>query len=131
MRRPLLALVLVIVAIGVFAAGLAWLLDSPRPAPGASHPERLWLAFCAACHGADGRGTWRAALFLVRAGDLTDRSRVGQTDQYLFDLVKHGGSPIGRPGMPGFEANLSDEDIRALVGYLRELARRVTPPARS
>src|SRR2546425_12273894 len=39
MRRPLLALLIVLAAIGVFAGGLAWLLDTPRPpagpAPGA------------------------------------------------------------------------------------------------
>ncbi|OGL09107.1 MAG: hypothetical protein A3I17_09185 [Candidatus Rokubacteria bacterium RIFCSPLOWO2_02_FULL_72_37] len=133
MRRPLLVLLLAIAAIAVFAGGLAWLLDTPRPAPGASRAEHLYLGFCASCHGDDGRGSWRAALFLVRAGDLTDGSLVGQTDQYLFDLIKHGGAPIGRPGMPGFEATLSDADIRALIAYLRALpgARRLTPPARS
>ena len=122
MRRPLLVLLLILLALGVLAGGLAWLLDTPRPAPGAARPERLWAAFCAACHGADGRGSWRSALFLVRPGDLTDGSRARQTDGYLFDLIKQGGSPIGRPGMPGFAANLSDEDIRALIGYLRGLA---------
>jgi mono/diheme cytochrome c family protein len=43
------------------------------------------------------------------------------TDRYLFDVIKHGGSPLGRPGMPAFGYHLSDADIEALVAYLRTL----------
>ncbi len=122
--RPLPALALSIVALGVFAAGLAWLLDTGHPRPGASRAERVFDALCAECHGADGRGSWRAALFLVRPGDLTDPARARrESDQYLFDIIKHGGAPIGRPGMPAFGAALKDEDIRELVAYVRGLAR--------
>ena len=72
MRRPVLVLVLAIAAIGVFTGGLAWLLTTPPPRPGAPRAERLWVGLCAECHGADGRGSWRAALFLMRPGDLAD-----------------------------------------------------------
>ena len=41
------------------------------------------------------------------------------SDQYLFDVIKHGGSPVGRPGMPAFGYHLSDDDIAALVAYIR------------
>jgi len=124
MRRPLLALVLAIAAIGVFAAGLATLLDTPRPPRGASRGERLFYELCATCHGTDGRGTWRATLFLVRPGNLADGARLGQrSDQYLFDIIKNGGAPIGRPGMPAFGAVLSEDEIRELVAYVRELSR--------
>jgi len=124
MRRPLLALLIVLAAIGGFTAGLAWLLDTPPPPAGASRAERLYLGLCSTCHGADGRGSWRAALFLIRPGDLTDGARLGRySDQYLFDVIKHGGSPIGRPGMPAFGATLSDAEIQELVRYVRGLAR--------
>src|SRR5574341_517496 len=124
MRRPVLVLVLAIAVIGVFTGALAWLLDTPKPRPAAPRPEQLYGALCAECHGADGRGSWRAALFLMRPGDLADPATIGrQTDQYLFDLVKEGGSPIGRPGMPAFGSALREEDIRALVAYMRGLAR--------
>jgi mono/diheme cytochrome c family protein len=118
------ALALAIAAIGVFTGGLAWLLDTPKPPPGADRAERVFYAFCASCHGVDGRGSWRAALFLVRPGDLTDQARLRTvSDAYLFDLIKHGGAPIGRPGMPAFGSTLSDEDIRLLVEYVRRLSR--------
>jgi mono/diheme cytochrome c family protein len=125
MRRPLVALAAAIVAVGVLTGGLAWLLDTPKPPPGTDRAQRLYYGFCASCHGVDGRGSWRAALFLVRPGDLTDAARIQTlSDGYLFDLIKHGGAPIGRPGMPAFGATLSDEDITLLVRYVRKLARR-------
>ena len=93
--------------------------SSRRPA-GASRGERLYYTFCAGCHGVDGRGSWRAALFLIDPGDLTRSA--GEPDRYVFDIIKHGGASIGRPGMPAFGAQLSDDDIRALVAYTRTLS---------
>lgn len=124
MRRPLIALGVTLVVLAVFVGGLAWLLDSPKPPPGASRGERLYYAYCVTCHGTDGHGSWRAALFLIRPGDLRDRARMSQhTDEYLFDIIKHGGAPLGRPGMPAFGFHLSDADLELLVRHVRSLAR--------
>ena len=123
MRRPLLALFVILVAIGAFTGGLAWLLDTPRPPAGALKAERLYLGLCATCHGPDGQGSWRAALFLVRPGNLSNAATIdARSDQYLFDLIKHGGAPIGRPGMPAFGSTLTDDDIREIVRYVRGLS---------
>jgi mono/diheme cytochrome c family protein len=123
MRRPFVALAVILVAIGAFTGGLAWLMDTPRPPAGAPKAERLYLGLCATCHGPDGNGSWRAALFLVRPGNLSDTARIdARSDQYLFDLIKHGGAPIGRPGMPAFGSTLTDEDIREIVHYVRGLS---------
>ncbi len=125
LRRPFVALAAALAALGLFAGGLAWLLDPPRPPAGASRGQRLYYAYCVTCHGEDGRGSWRAALFVIRPGDLSDAARMSQhSDQYLFDITKHGGAPLGRPGMPAFGFHLSDEDIEALVRHVRTLARR-------
>jgi mono/diheme cytochrome c family protein len=116
-------LVIAIVALGIFAAGLARLLQDPQPPPGAARPQRIYYALCAQCHGVDGRGSWRAALFLLRPGNLSDQARIAaESDRYLFDLIKHGGATIGRSGMPAFGAQLSDDDIALLVAYVRQLA---------
>jgi mono/diheme cytochrome c family protein len=124
MRRPLLALLVVLAAIGAFTGGLAWLLDTPRPPAGGPKAQRLFLGLCATCHGPDGRGSWRAALFLVRPGNLTDAATIDRhSDQYLFDLIKYGGAPIGRPGMPAFGSTLNDDEIAELVRYVRGLSR--------
>ena len=123
MRRPFVALAVVLVAIGVFTGGLAWLLDTPRPPAGAPKAARVYLGLCATCHGPDGTGSWRAALFLVRPGNLSDAATIdARSDQYLVDLIKHGGAPIGRPGMPAFGSTLTDEDIREIVHYVRGLS---------
>jgi mono/diheme cytochrome c family protein len=123
-RRPVIALVVTLAAIGLFVGGLAWLLDTPRPPREAGHGERLYYALCVTCHGRHGQGSWRAMLFLLRPSDLADPALMRQrTDRYLFDIVKNGGAPFGRPGMPGF-GYLSDADIEALVGYVRTLSER-------
>ena len=114
-------------ASGAFAGGAAWLLTDPRPPAGASRGERLFYAYCVECHGVDGRGSWRAALFLLKPGDLAQRSR-GEADRYLFDIIKQGGAPIGRPGMPAFGYHMSDADIELLVAYVRTLAGQTRPP---
>ena len=122
MGRPVIALVVILLGLGLFASGLAWVLDTPKPPPGTPRVERLFLGLCATCHGADGHGSWRATVFLIRPGDLADVARMGgHTDQYLFDIVKNGGAPLGRPGMPAFGGSLGDDDLRALVAYLRTL----------
>jgi mono/diheme cytochrome c family protein len=126
--RALIALVAALAAVGLFAGGLAWLLDSPRPPASGPRGERLYYAYCVDCHGPDGRGAWRAWLFLVRPGDLSDPARMrSHSDHYLFDIIKHGGAPLGRPGMPAFGFHLSDADVEALVRYLRQLSGDARP----
>jgi mono/diheme cytochrome c family protein len=44
-------------------------------------------------------------------------------DRYLADLIRHGGSSLGKPGMPSFGFVLGDAEIDALVQYVRSLPR--------
>jgi mono/diheme cytochrome c family protein len=61
----------------------------------------------------------------MRPGDLTDARRLtALSDEYLLGLVKHGGAPLGKPGMPAFGFHLSDEQIGELVAYLRTFPHR-------
>jgi hypothetical protein len=45
------------------------------------------------------------------------------SDQFLGELIRHGGSTFGKPGMPSFGFILSDGDIEAVILYLRSLPR--------
>ena len=96
----------------------------PHPVPKNATPaQRLYLTACAECHGANGRGSWRATLLLMRPPDLAAPGTLAPlSDQYLFDLIKGGGATIGKPGMPAFGYHLSDEQIRELVRYVRTLS---------
>lgn len=122
MRGRVLPFVLGLALAGAAAAAGAWLLAPAPPPAGATRGALLYAGLCTACHGADGRGSWRSAITLIRPGNLADRERMSaHGDAYLFDLIKHGGAPIGRPGMPAFGATVTDEGIRALVAHLRTL----------
>jgi mono/diheme cytochrome c family protein len=44
-------------------------------------------------------------------------------DRFLFEIIKKGSSQFGRSNaMPSWGMQLSDEEIRALVAYIRALA---------
>jgi len=100
------------------------LLFLPHPVPKTATPvQRTYLTRCAPCHGANGHGSWRATIFFIRPGDLTDRRAMAQlSDDYIFSLIKNGGAAIGKPGMPAFGYHLSDPEIRALVAHVRTLS---------
>jgi len=100
------------------------LLFLPHPVPKNATPvQRAYLTNCAPCHGANGHGSWRATIFFIRPGNLKDRKAIAPlTDDYMFNLIKHGGATIGRPGMPAFGYHLSDDEIRTLVAYVRTLS---------
>lgn len=106
------------------AGSVLALLFVPHPVPKtATAVQRAYLTHCAGCHGANGRGSWRATVFLMRPGDLTDRAAMNRlSDDYLLGLIKHGGATIGQPGMPAFGYHLTDPEIRALVAHLRMLS---------
>ena len=108
----------------LLAGSLAALLFLPHPIPkSASGVQRVYLSRCATCHGANGRGSWRATIFLVRPGNLTDREAMARlSDDYLFGLIKNGGATIGKPGMPAFGYHLGDAEIRALIAHVRTLS---------
>ena len=107
----------------------------PHPIPRNATPvQRLYLSLCAECHGANGHGSWRATLLMIRPGSLGDPQTLrGRSDQYVFALIKNGGATIGKPGMPAFGFHLTDDQIRELVVYVRALpdAARAPRPART
>ena len=106
-------------ALGILA------LSRGGPATDSRPGAALYRADCATCHGVSGRGdAWRARLLFLRPGDLTDAKGMGTySDDALFQTIKQGGASFGKPGMPSFGFHLTDEEIRALVAYIRALAR--------
>jgi cytochrome c oxidase cbb3-type subunit III len=126
LRRVRAKWILVILAPTLLLLGgsLLALLFLPHPVPKNATPvQRAYLSNCASCHGANGHGSWRATIFLIRPRDLTDKKAMAQLpDEYVFNLIKNGGATIGKPGMPAFGYHLTDDQIRALVAYVRTLS---------
>lgn len=76
----------------------------------------LYRKYCAACHGAEGRGDGPAASgFDPPPTDLTDAERMQQlTDEGLLEVLS-GGSEA----MPGFGSMLTREELQAVAEYTR------------
>jgi mono/diheme cytochrome c family protein len=81
---------------------------SPEPEPDDGFDPRARFALlCAPCHGDDFQGGGGGA-------DMAERFPT-ISDERAFDSIKNGVSP----GMPGWAAKLDDEEIRAIIEYLR------------
>ena len=95
---------------------------------GAGTGEVLYRGNCASCHGADleGQPDWRSRLPSGRL-PAPPHDGSGHTwhhpDRALFDIVKRGPAAIVGNGyesdMPGFEGVLTDEEITAILDYIK------------
>lgn len=86
----------------------------PNVAPG----QNLFRANCAACHGPDGAGNTPLAKSM-KATNLHSLTVQKKSDVQLAQVITNGAGD-----MPSFKNSLTDDQIRALVNYLRALSRR-------
>lgn len=86
--------------------------------------EDLYKTYCWQCHGMKGDGNGiNIRDMSVQPRDHTDaREMAARSDEELFTAIKKGGQAISKSVlMPPWDGVLSDEEIHALVRYLREL----------
>lgn len=119
---------------GIAAAGLYYVLR-PVGSPVIDHTNqsqtekgrRIYLAECASCHGAnlEGQANWRQRL---PSGKLPAPPHDASghtwhhTDQVLFDITKKGPAAYSsgyQTDMPAFADKLTDEDIAAVLGFIK------------
>ena len=75
-----------------------------------------WDNNCAQCHGKDGGADTQIGK-AVSAKDLTDpKVQAAFTDAKATQTIKQ-----GMAGMPAFGGKLTDDEIKALVAYVRSL----------
>lgn len=94
--------------------GVAVAASMTISAAGKPDGAALYKQKCAMCHGADGKG-----FSAIKTPDFTDPKWQESTkDKAMFALIKLGkkGSP-----MPAFAEKLKDEEIQAVVEYIRTL----------
>lgn len=109
------ALTVVLAGIGLAAAGCGLM---PERSPG----EKLWRKHCAECHGLTGAGNTPRYMGKVYADLLDDTWRSGSDSIAMADVIRTG--VFGE--MPAYD-QLSEEEIRLLVTYIRELRGEVAP----
>lgn len=102
---PFLGLVLALTAVLAFAA------------PAAEN----WENSCASCHGADGRGQTKQGKKL-KLRDYTDaKVQAEMKDEEMVKAILDGVTENGKERMKGYKDELSPEDAKALVEYIRSL----------
>jgi mono/diheme cytochrome c family protein len=87
--------------------------------------QRDYATYCAPCHGSRGDGDGPLARMLVpkpaRHSDAVFMNAL--SDEYLMRLLREGGPALGKsPLMGAWGKNLSEQQIRDLVAFLRSLA---------
>ena len=90
----------------------------------AAHGQSIYDQLCWRCHGRSGKSDGPVSdAMSPRPRDLTDRAYMSTvSDAQLLTVIKHGGPSAGKsPAMMAFKDVLSDDDILALVAYLRTL----------
>jgi len=101
------------VALGVLSVGIG-IPALAEDSPGAG----LFRSNCVICHGGDASGnTALGKKFKVR--DLKSPDVQKSSDTELFDVISKGKKP-----MPGFADRLKDEQIRQIIAYIRDLAKK-------
>ena len=116
----------VLFAIAVLAAAPAW-ADEISPAT-LELGQQLYTTNCAACHGANlqGQPDWKHRLANGRMPapphDVTGHTW-HHSDRDLFNLTKLGVAAVMGDGyesdMPAFGGKLSDDDIKAVLDYIK------------
>jgi mono/diheme cytochrome c family protein len=83
--------------------------------------KALWDANCAQCHGKTGNADTKMGKTL-NAKDLTDAKVQSEfTDAKATQSIKEGVKQNGKTTMKAFGDKLSDDDVKALVAYVRTL----------
>jgi len=90
------------------------------PAPGAD-PKSNWMNNCMQCHGPDGSANTAMAKAL-NAKDFTNpQTQSSFTDAQAAAAIKDGVTKDSITKMSAFGGILNDDEIKALVAYVRSL----------
>ena len=86
---------------------------------GADHTKgrRIFTQYCAGCHGLEGKGDGYLLLGPAPA-NLTRPATKTKSDAALLQTIHE-----GKPNMPSWKVRLSENESRAVLAYIRTLAK--------
>src|ERR1035437_2455109 len=86
----------------------------------AADAKENWQKSCKLCHGLDGKGKTKMGEKLG-IKDYTDaKAQDGMKDDAMFKAIKEGVKDGEKPKMKAYGDVLSDDEIKALVKYVRD-----------
>jgi mono/diheme cytochrome c family protein len=107
------------------AAGFLFVAPLTARAQNVVEGKKLYVSYCATCHGETGKGDGMAARSLpVKPADHTNGTVMNQfSDQFLHDIISKGGSAVGKSSfMPSWGSSIDEKQVLDLVAYLRSIA---------
>ncbi|MFQ5521669.1 MAG: c-type cytochrome, partial [Candidatus Methylomirabilia bacterium] len=123
-RQARLAATTVLIVMGLGAL-LVLSMSLPATDVEAQGGQEAYAKYCAACHGAEGKGDGPAGAALpIKPSDLTDgRVMNPLPDHFLATIILEGGQAVGlSPLMPRWKTRLSSRETDDLIAYIRTLA---------
>jgi mono/diheme cytochrome c family protein len=91
-------------------------MASPAAGQGNTAGADVYKAKCATCHGQDGSGNTPVGKSL-QVADLRSAAVQSKSDAELTQSVTE-----GKGNMPGFKGNITDDEIHAVVTFVRTFA---------
>jgi mono/diheme cytochrome c family protein len=111
----------VVMGLAAVAVGSQLAIAAPRAAdsPRTDHAKgrRIFIQYCAGCHGSEGKGDGYRLLGPEPA-NLTKPMTKTKSDAALLQTIHE-----GKPNMPAWKVRLSEHDSRAVLAYIRTLAK--------
>jgi len=83
-----------------------------------------WKKHCGSCHGPDGKGETKAGK-KAGAKDMTDAAYgKDRTDEQMLVSLRDGMEVDGKEAMKPFAKKLTEEEMKALVGFVRAFQKK-------
>jgi mono/diheme cytochrome c family protein len=87
----------------------------------AADPAENWAANCVSCHAKDGSGTTTMGKKYGVKDYRDPKVQADITDEKAISAITDGITEDGKTKMKSFKGKLTDEEIKAMVAYVRTL----------
>ncbi|WHZ29140.1 MAG: hypothetical protein OJF51_003941 [Nitrospira sp.] len=111
----------IVMGLAAIAVGSQFAIAAPKEtdSPSADYADgkRIFTRYCAGCHGPEGKGDGYLLLG-PEPGNLAGLATKTKSDMALLQIIHE-----GKPNMPSWKVRLSENESRAVLTYIRTLAK--------